>query len=393
MERMRSVVAEGFSLISGGPFHSLLKRVGLIRPDSSGMAYRCASMLALAWLPLLLITAANGTLAGGVAIPFLMDLSANIRLLVAMPLLLVAELVIEPRVKAAAVYFLESGLVRQKDLPQFEAAIAETQRETNSSLVEVCVILIIAALALGGLRMELPVTMNTWQASITSAGIERTFAGWWHAVISMSLYQFLVLRWAWRLFIWGRFLWRMAMLDLNLQPTHPDSAAGLGFLNVTQATFGILGLSLSCVAAGSFASSIVFEKAAFEHHEAFAVGLVLINSCIILIPLAVFIPKLFATKRKGIREYGVLASRYVNSFDEKWLRREGGQEDLLGSADIQSMADLANSFGIIRGLRVTLVDMTSIKAVVMASALPLVPLYLSQYDLKQLLGRLIGLIL
>jgi hypothetical protein len=394
MERMRSVVAEGFSLISGGPFHALMQKIGLIRPGSLGVAQRCVSMLALVWFPLVLITAVQGSLVGDApTVPFLMDFAVNIRLLVAMPLLILAERVIEPRVKGAAIYFLESGLVRQGDLPAFEEAIRETARETNSTVVESLCIAVIVALAFTGLRMEMSVAQNTWQGAVFSTGIERTAAGWWHAVVSLPVYQFLVLRWAWRLFIWGRFLWRMSRLDLNLVPTHPDAAAGLGFLNITQAHFAILGLSLSCVAAGNFASRIVFGGGSFAHYEVFAVGLVLINSCIILVPLVVFIPKLIAVKRKGLREYGALANRYVNDFDEKWLRREDTGEELLGSGDIQSLADLANSYGVIRGLRIVLIDLTSVKAVVMASALPLVPLYLSQFDVKQLVGRLIGLIL
>jgi hypothetical protein len=49
--------------------------------------------------------------------------------------------------------------------------------------------------------------------------------------------------------------------------------------------------------------------------------------------------------------------RYVRDFDDKWLR--GGtstDEPLLGNADVQSLADLANSFEVVRTMRIVPVD-------------------------------------
>ena len=63
-------------------------------------------------------------------------------------------------------------------------------------------------------------------------------------------------------------------------------------------------------------------------------------------------PHLARTKRMDLAEYGGLAQRYVCEFDQKWLR--GGapaDEPLVGSADIQSLADLGNSFEILKGMK------------------------------------------
>lgn len=66
---------------------------------------------------------------------------------------------------------------------------------------------------------------------------------------------------------------------------------------------------------------------------------------ILLAPLLVFSPKLLMTKRRGLLEYSALANEYTQSFDRKWIRKENPEgELLLGSADIQSLADLGNSF-------------------------------------------------
>ena len=74
--------------------------------------------------------------------------------------------------------------------------------------------------------------------------------------------------------------------------------------------------------------------------------------CVVLGPLLVFAPQLAQAKRTGNREYGALAERYVREFDTKWLR--GGassDEPLVGSADIQSLSDMANTFEVVRTMQ------------------------------------------
>ena len=58
-------------------------------------------------------------------------------------------------------------------------------------------------------------------------------------------------------------------------------------------------------------------------------------------PLLMFTPRMAAAKGKGLAEYGLLAQRYVENFEQKWVCREPfSSEELLGTGDIQSLADL-----------------------------------------------------
>src|SRR5262249_57626605 len=111
-------------------------------------------------------------------------------------------------------------------------------------------------------------------------------------------------------------------------------------------------------------------------------------------PLLVFASQLAEAKRRGNREYGALAERYVREFDAKWLR--GGapaDESLVGSGDIQSLADLNNSFEVVRTMRIAPVTMEALIRLVVATLAPLVPLALTMMSLEELLKRLIGIIL
>jgi hypothetical protein len=103
--------------------------------------------------------------------------------------------------------------------------------------------------------------------------------------------------------------------------------------------------------------------------------LVVFLMCAVLGPLLLFAPQLAQAKRTGNREYGTLAERYVREFDAKWLR--GGvraDEPLVGSSDIQSLADLANSFEVVRTMQLPPITKGAFLRLVAATLAPLVPL-------------------
>jgi hypothetical protein len=110
-----------------------------------------------------------------------------------------------------------------------------------------------------------------------------------------------------------------------------------------------------------------------------------------LTPLCFFVVQMSAARRAGVREYGVVASRYVADFRRKWIEghvTEG--EALMGSADIQSLADLANSFEVARGMRLVPFGRTTVIQLVVLMALPLLPLILTMISLDQLIDQAIG---
>jgi hypothetical protein len=115
--------------------------------------------------------------------------------------------------------------------------------------------------------------------------------------------------------------------------------------------------------------------------------------CFALMPILVFSGQLAVTKRAGMREYGTLAERYVRAFDTKWLR--GGvppDEALVGSADIQSLADLSNSFEVVRTMRLAPISRDDVVRLVIVTLVPVAPLLLTMMPLDELLRRLIGVL-
>jgi hypothetical protein len=115
---------------------------------------------------------------------------------------------------------------------------------------------------------------------------------------------------------------------------------------------------------------------------------------IVIVPLLVFVPQLAQAKRMGLREYGTLGERYVREFDAKWLR--GGaaaDEAFVGSADIQSLADLGNSYAVVQAMRPVPVTKEMVIQLAAATLAPIVPLALTMMPLEELLKKLIGILL
>jgi hypothetical protein len=123
--------------------------------------------------------------------------------------------------------------------------------------------------------------------------------------------------------------------------------------------------------------------------------LLLVIFLVILVvgPLLVFAPQLSRAKRAGLREYGTLAQRYVREFDAKWVRGDvNSDEPLLGSGDVQSLADLGNSFAVIQDMRVVPVTRQAMFQLGVATLIPIVPLVLTLMPLDELLKRLLGIL-
>lgn len=386
---------QDFSLVLGGPLFQLLRRTHLAGDALELLRQRILLIPLLAWLPLLVLSLIEGEALGGrSAVPFLLDIEVHVRFLVALPLLIVAELVVHQRMRFVVRQFLERNLIPQNALPRFEEAIASAFRMRNSVLAEV---LLIAFVYVVGIlliwRHYLALSTDTWYAVPTAEGLKLSITGAWYGYVSLPIYQFLLVRWYYRIFIWTRFLWQVSRIELSLIPTHPDRVGGLGFLANTAYAFMPLAVAHGAMLAGPIANRIFYLAAALPEWKVEIAVMVVFLLCLVLGPLLVFAPQLAQAKRTGNREYGALAERYVREFDAKWLR--GGapaNEPLVGSGDIQSLADLVNSFEVVRTMQLAPITRDAFIRLVAATLIPVVPLLLTMMPFEELVGKLLGIL-
>jgi hypothetical protein len=377
--------ARPFLITEGGPLFLLETRLGIIKKNTLGQIRRAAFSVLLTWLPLFVLSALQGTASGStVAVPFLKDFGAYTRFLVTVPVLLAAETIMAPYIAEAASHFVRSGLLLERQFDLFDAAIERGLRARDSVTAEILLALLAYAMTLM-LFIPNAVQAASWYADRSADGFRPTLAGWWLLGFCIPLGHFLFVRWLWRFFLWCRFLSDMNKLDLQLYATHPDQAGGLGFIGKVQRFFGILLAGYSATIAGVWANEIFYDHIPLEHFALPAAAYVITAVALVLAPLLIFSKRLFLTKRNGLYEYGALATTYTGSFDRKWVSRtEEKDEMLLGSADIQSLADLGNSYAFIENMNVFPVTPKTPVILALACLLPMSPLLLTVISLKDI---------
>ena len=178
-----------------------------------------------------------------------------------------------------------------------------------------------------------------------------------------------------------------------LTPTHPDGAGGLGFLGKGSIPFGIIVFPLSSVVSAAIASRIIFGGATLEQFEFIYATLIVLVLIVFAGPLMVFAPKLFRLKQDGLLRYGTLASQYTQAFDSKWV---GGintpEEPLLGTTDIQSLADLGNSYELVRKMRIVPIELSDFIGIALPGVIPALPLAATVMPVGEILKGILRLL-
>ena len=384
--------AERFSVVLGGPLYQLFLRWRLVEPPVGLVTRRIAAAIAITWLPLAALTLLGGTALGGARVSFFLDPEVHVRLLIALPLLLAAEPIVHQRLSTVLRQFIERGIVPPEERRRVAGIVDDTVSLRNSILVEM--LILAAAFAFGPWLWHqtiAPRGFGSWAMAKAGHGEEAlSAAGAWYAFVSLGLFRFVLLRWYFRLALWYLFAWRLARLPLRVNPLHPDGAGGLGFLGGTLSAMLPILLAQSVAVSGVLGTQILYQGARLDSFY-FEIGtIVALLLAMGLAPLLFFVPVLMRAGLRGRLEYGALAMRYVDEFRDKWLRGAAGEsEPVLGSADIQSLADLANSHAVVQRMGVIPVSVQAITRFAIAVAVPFTPLLLSLIPLNELVGRVV----
>ena len=390
------------ALFDGGPFVSSLRLARLRGDELRQLCWRRTIFLVvITWLPLLLFAAAEGQLLGETtAMPLLMDTSIHVRFLIALPLLIMAEIGVDKHARGALDRFIERELVPDQELPRFHTAVASALRLRDSWIAEIVLLLVVLTLAIGHFNgqylslNEASVAITSWYSLAGRGNDTLSLAGLWFTFVSLPLFQFLTLRWYYRIFIWGKLLWRVTRLDLHLIPTHPDRVAGLGFLAQTAFAYIPLALAHGSMLSALLVNRILYADQVLTDFKVEIVVMVAFVLCLVLVPLLLFGPKLMAASLRGVAEYGSFASSVVRAFDKRWLRDSTrARSELLDVGEVSAMTDLDTTLGIIREMRYVPVTREAVLWIAAAVLAPMLPLLLTVMPAEELLTKLLGMLL
>jgi hypothetical protein len=381
-----------FSLVFGGPLYQMLGRAHLTGPTLALLRRQVVLGVLVCWVPLVILSLAQAHFLSGAKLSFFRDIETHVRFLVSLPALILAEMLVHDRIWPVVKRLVERRVVTPEELPKFYAAINSAMRMRNSAIVEIALLVFVYTVGIWTWRHNNALEVASWYASPQGGQMHFSMAGHWFEFVSVPVFQFILLRWYIRILIWFCFLFRVSRLNLHLLPAHPDRVGGLGFLGRSTIAFAPLLFAQGALLSGQIASRIFYNGQSLLAFKLTILGFVIFLVVAVLAPLFSFTPQLARARRQGFAEYGALASSYVTDFDQKWLRGKVNDEQLLGTGDIQSLADLGNSFAVVREMRTVPFVTDDIVRLLVITIVPFVPLLLTIMPLDQLVTQAIKIV-
>jgi len=382
-------------IFEGGPPRRLLRAVGWIQSDVQWVRKRATWALLIGWLPLALYAAIYGILLSDThAATFLTDFGAHSRYLIATPFLIHAEAICLPSLGKIVGHFIETGLVPGSDQARFDAAVTSTRRLLNAPAAEVIVLLLayaaVAALLMSVSRHRIP----PWQLGPGTGFWSLSPGGWWAVGVSLPLFLVLFFGWMWRIALWARLLFLISLLNLRIQPAHPDKMGGLKFVGTSLFNFSILSFAIGAVAAGTMGNYIWHGAIAPLECKNPILVLVVVIAVLFAGPLLVFVRNLVRARADGIFRYGKLAGNLGSAFEARWLQHpETADTEALDVQDFSATTDLYSITANVYQMQLIPFDVKTLTRPIIAALLPFIPVALMTIPAKEILAGAAKLLL
>ena len=382
------------SLIRGGPWEAFEKAIGVVGPEGTPAVGRIILLVLLLWLPLVILAYAQSGMSAALLV--LQDYVVDVRLLLAAPLLLIAESMVDRRVGAALLTMRREGLIHSDSLPFWDEGLRRAHRFATGALPFLALVVISVVFIIVHLRSPLQATSVAWMN--TTQGTP-SWAAIWYTILGRPFCAFLVLLWAWR---WLTIVWlfrRISKLQLQLMIAHPDRVGGLGVLGEGPYSATMVIFAMSAVVSSHLAWEMTTQGATLKS-LAPAIGVFAAAALMFAVgPLFFFTKQLFRLQRKALVEYGVLAARHSHRFEKRWTEEEtsreeqGKDEDIVGAPDFSSLIDLGSSYDVARSIRAIPFRVSILRSILLAALLPMVPLLLLEAPLEELLFKIAKMLL
>jgi hypothetical protein len=296
------------------------------------------------WIPLVILTLADYFWRRQWPM-LLRDIGVHVRLLIAIPLFLFADPILEARCGACVRRLIEEGFVARSDARGLERSIERAHRLRDGSFVEVAFVLV--AFGMGQAVL--------WRGSNgliepSTAYLAPSLTRVWYVGVALPVMMFVALRGVWHWAIWLLVLLGIARTKLELSALHPDRCGGIKFLQSPAGGFLWIGLGLSAIASSSWSTEVLFQGAsasAFRGPFSLLIGLLFLIS---FGPLVVFSGKLYATRRHGLRRCDQAGSALAHSFESRWFD-PSRMPGLIDTDNSSATIDFASTRDIVEKMR------------------------------------------
>jgi hypothetical protein len=381
---------EGLCLIRNDWFFRLQQKLGLVPDGGLGVARRALFWSMLSWLPIVFWAAATGHVTPTGEESVLQHYGVHVRCLVAIPLFLLAEGMVNAATTQLLPYFVDSGLVRDEEIARFRKILKEMSKLRDSAFPWIAIAGIIVA------RATLPLAASEIHELAWAGGTEASstldlgFGGWWFLYVTRSVFLILALAWLWRLVLLGLLLARIARLDLSIVPSHPDGLGGLGFIEQLPKAFSLVVLAFSAVAAAKWGHGLVFHQESVLSLKPLMIGFSITVLAIFLAPyLSLFLP-LMKAKKQALLDYGKLVGNHGRLVRRRWILNEPVEyAELLSAPEIGPVADTAAIYEAVTQMRSLPIGKKAFIALAIPLSTPILILLSIQVPIKDILLTLL----
>ena len=379
------------SLIRDDPWYRLQRRIGLIPESGLGIVRRAIFFALVAWLPITVWAAfTHRALPGTVEEPLLQHFGIHIRFLFAVPLLVLGEGVAHVLTTRLIPYFASSGLIRDDQREAFRDILRGVIRLRNSTLPWIVILAILAS----WLGLQHPGEKEhelIWANVGDTAHFDLGFGGWWLAYVARPIFGALVCAWLWRLVLLFVLLKRIAGLDLQIVPTHPDRAGGLSFLEKLPRAFSLFALAISAVVSSRLAHEVVYHGVHVMSLKLVAITLLVTVTALCLAPLLVFLPTLAKARHRALLEYGALVGDHGRRVRRIWISRQPvADRSLLEAPELGPVADTAAIYESVEKMRIAPIGKEALLAIAVPVVIPLLALFAIEIPIKDVLLKILG---
>jgi hypothetical protein len=364
--------------------------LGLFRSAGSRTRNRTLVAVAVAWIPLAILSAVRG---GEIFFSLLRDYATQSRFLIILPVLILAEPQLRQRLALVAHQF-EVDLVPGQQWPEFQANWASCEKLRDSTVARI-VLVVLTYVTAAFLSQYLDPRGSEFVSWWVGGGGFKSFslAGSWAFLVSYPILVYFTYLWVWRHLLWAWFLRSTTRLKLKLIAAHPDGVGGLGFLEASllgQIPFSFcLGVGL----AGAIAVRVVTEGHDLFAFRFLALGLVAGVILFCVGPYLFFTRTLMQMRRQGMLSYGAFARAVGERFEKKWLHQTDElSEEVLLVPDFSTVADLYGLVHDIDEIRIVPVAAVNLYAIVIAALVPALPVVVAAIPFSTLIRAAMGLL-
>jgi hypothetical protein len=218
------------------------------------------------------------------------------------------------------------------------------------------------------------------------------FGGWWAAYVARPIFFALLLGWLWRIALVTVWMWRVGKLGLSFVPTHPDRAGGIAFVERLPGAFALVTLALSAVPASRWAHEVIHHGASLASFRLPALAFAVLWTLLLLLPLLALAPALGGAKRRAAPAYAALVGEQGRLVHRRWIERKAVDDELLEAAGVGPVADAAALYDAVKKMRPFPVGKAALIGILAPMAVPFVLLVLVQFPVKDILLKLLKLL-